>query len=217
MLAVRLAGEGERAAAPHLPRGHDGRGVFVGCDEREVRLGLQVGEVVAAERGRLPVALPAERAEAAGDFERRAVFDERAARDGERVLRKDARELLGRVAEVDLPATARRDVLEQVRIHVGFRAHADDADGDAGLADLCEQVDVLARLLGIGGIGEEDDVLRLGLGLHDHLGRGGERLVDEDAATHALDAEDAAALAAHGVDGRKVHHRVRGRVHGDDA
>ena len=81
VFAVCLAGEGQRAPAAHLPRSDDRRGVFVLRDEREVRLGFQVSEVITAKRGRLPIALPTERAEAAGDFERRGVLDERAARD----------------------------------------------------------------------------------------------------------------------------------------
>ena len=81
VFAVCLAGEGQRPPAAHLPRGDDRRGVFVGRDEREVCLRFEIREVVAAKRGRLPIALSAERAEAAGDFERRGVLDERAARD----------------------------------------------------------------------------------------------------------------------------------------
>src|SRR4029078_4414955 len=93
-----------------------------------------------------------------------------AAGDDDRVLREKARQIFGVFSEEDLPIAAFSDVTQQVGVAVHRRAQSYDADRDARFFALSQQFLILTRLFRIGGVGEENDVARAGLGFEQHVG-----------------------------------------------
>ena len=70
----------------------------------------------------------------------------------------------------------------QTGVRIGRCAQTDDADGDVRFAASGQQLLVVARLFGVGGVGEEDDVARLGLRLLKQLDRVRQGFVNTDPA-----------------------------------
>ena len=217
--AIGFAGVTGHAPVARLPKGHDRRAVFITREQAHTGGIAQVGEIVAADRWRLPRGGGAQGAERAGQFEGGGFLDEGVARHSKGVLREDAGDLLGTISEIDVALAAFSDVFQKFGIHIAGSAKADNADGDAGFSHGGDESFVIAGFLGILGIGKQDDMPVGRRGFHQHLRGGLKSLVHVDAAAHGFNLEnfisEEGVLLAFGRG--EIQHRVRGAIHGDHA
>ena len=196
VFSVDLQGDRSRAAQAPVPGRRPRCLVLILRRPGQRGIRLEVTEVVAAgRRKRLAAAQLAQQAgtrlESPGDpFRLRLVvlLHERVAGHAERVLGEESRQFLGIHREHDVSLSAVGNVLEQFRIRIALVAQPDHADGDAALLELLEQFLVIAGLLAVGRVGEQQDVAgRVVSGLGQFLARRDQRHVDENPPTLALD------------------------------
>ena len=103
-----------------------------------------------------------------------------------RVLLEEPRNLLGVVLEIALSVTCRRYELEQMGVAVASRPQRDHAYRYPRRKSLREVVVVVAGLLGVRCVGEEDYVLHCGLRPGELPYAGHQPLLDENAAALGL-------------------------------
>ncbi len=183
---LEVAGEG--GGPPDAGGPHREDGVALGPAEQHARPRLGDRHHVALERGRrVEVDAGGDgRGRAASDAE--VLLDEGRARGEDRLLGKDRGQARRVLDQVEAPVADAREHLELG--HVGAAAERDHAGGDAAAEGALDLGAAAGHALGVGAVGEEQQVLEVDLLPVEREVAGVERDVDVDAAAahaHAAD------------------------------
>jgi hypothetical protein len=143
---------------PTAPEGDKRGGVGVGRDEGGLIALAQVAEIVAIDFGKPRGVAACELLPAPRRLRSRGIFDEGRPGHRDRLLREDVGEFSRHFGEEDAALPPFSDVFEEGGVGIAASAHPDDAEGRTVRPHFLDQLHVVARLLGIGRVAEEDDV-----------------------------------------------------------
>ena len=214
---LRLGGERADPAESGLPDRGNRRLEFIAGDQEDFGPLPAVTEIVAAETGGAAEVGLRDRTQRRRVIGLDRRVDEGIAGHQERILRENARKLVGAVRKIDHAVAAARHILQETGVAVLPGAEPDHADRDPGPARALQQLPVSAGLLRIGGVGEEDQVAGRRIRPHQLVRRLVERRISEDASAHRLDAADAGFAADDILARRQRNDRMRSAVDRDDS
>ena len=206
---------GGAAPQPVLPEGEERRAILVLRHEPDLGGVLPVGDRVAPHVGEATRRERPHRQQVRQHAHGHVLLHEGGPGDLDGLLREQARQVGGVLGEEAAAAAEPRDVAEEVRVGVRAGPEPDHRDRDAGLPEARHEGEVVARLLGVGGVGEEHDVARALRRAGELLRSGDERGVGEDPAAAGLDGADPAEDAPLVREGHQRHDDVRGGVDRD--
>ncbi|EAU64998.1 conserved hypothetical protein [Stigmatella aurantiaca DW4/3-1] len=201
--SIHLRHEGHRA--PHAPGPHrqQGRGVLVQRAHRDVRLGLEVREVVPTHLWQPQRGQPPQQRQVWRRLQRGGHIHEGRARHGDRLLAEDARQAQRVFGEVDAASAQLGHLPQQVRVRVLRRAQADDRHRHVLPPQRGQRRPVVIRLLRVRRVREQQHVPR-GLVAAEDL-----RLSLAQGLAHE-DASPPAEATRHLVQGQPLPHRAQG-------